>query len=160
MEQEIKLNEHNKQEFPPAHTAEHILNGTMVKMWNCGRAVGGHVERKKSKLDYIFPRPLTADEVIDIENRVNEIIVQDLPVSMEYAKVSELGHRFDLNRLPDNVSETVRIVHIGDYDECLCAGNHVEHTSQIGTFRITSTNYENGKLRIVFRLTLPTETIE
>lgn len=157
MEQEIILNEHNKEEHKPSHTAEHILNGTMVKMWNCGRAVGGHVERKKSKLDYNFPRALTPEEVTTIENRVNEIIAQDLPVTMEFAKVTELGNRFDLNRLPDNVSEIVRIVHIGDYDECLCAGNHVEHTAQIGTFRITSTNFENGKLRIVFRLSLPEE---
>lgn len=157
MNPEPTLNAHNKDEFPPAHTAEHILNGTMVKMWNCGRAVGGHVERKKSKLDYNFPRALTPNEVTAIENRVNEIIVQDLPVTMEFAKVTDLGNRFDLKRLPDNVSETVRVVHIGDYDECLCAGNHVEHTAQIGTFRITSTNYENGKLRIVFRLSPPEE---
>ena len=51
MEEPI-INEHNKQEFPPAHTAEHILNGTMVKMFGCRRAKTAHVERKKSKLDY------------------------------------------------------------------------------------------------------------
>lgn len=157
MENNPVLNPHNKEEFPPAHTAEHILNGTMVKMWNCGRAVSSHVERKKSKLDYLFPRALTEAEIAIIEQRVNEVIKQDLPVTMEFVKLDEVAARFDLNRLPDNVSETVRIVHIGDYDECLCSGAHVEHTAQIGTFRITSTNYENGKLRIVFRLSLPNE---
>lgn len=54
MEQEVKLNQHNKAEYPPMHTAEHILNGTMVKMFGCGRAVSAHVERTKSKLDYDF----------------------------------------------------------------------------------------------------------
>ena len=151
------LNTHNKEEFPPAHTAEHILNGTMVKMWNCGRAVSSHVERKKSKLDYLFPRALTEEEIAHIEQRVNEVIKQDLPVTMEFALLDEVAPRFDLTRLPANVSKTVRIVHIGNYDECLCTGTHVEHTAQIGTFRITSSHYENGKLRIVFRLTLPNE---
>ena len=52
MEQEIQLNEHNKQEYPPMHTAEHILNQTMVRMFGCPRSKNAHIERKKSKCDY------------------------------------------------------------------------------------------------------------
>ena len=146
------INEHGKQEYRPMHTAEHILNATMVKMFGCGRHVNAHVERTKSKLDYDFPRPLTDEETRTIEARVNEVIAADLPVTQEFATQSEVAHRFALNRLPDGASETVRIVHVGDYDECLCAGDHVEHTAQIGTFRISSTRYQDGRLRIVFRL--------
>jgi len=149
---EISLNEHNKQEYPPAHSAEHILNGTMDKMLHCGRAFSAHVERKKSKLDYYLPQPLTDVQISDIENKVNEIIQKDMPVWVEYASQKEIGRRYDLSRLPENASETVRIVHIGDYDECLCVGRHVEHTAQIGHFRISSTRYQDGVQRIVFRL--------
>ena len=46
MEQEIQLNEHNKQEYPPMHTAEHILNQTMVRMFGCPRSKNAHIERK------------------------------------------------------------------------------------------------------------------
>ena len=70
MEEKPVLNQHNKAEYPPMHTAEHILNGTMVKMFGCGRAVSAHVERTKSKLDYDFPRALTAEEVAAVEARV------------------------------------------------------------------------------------------
>ena len=63
MEQEPILNAHGKQEYPPMHTAEHILNATMVRMLGCGRHVNAHVERTKSKLDYDFSRPLTPQEV-------------------------------------------------------------------------------------------------
>ena len=43
------LNEHNKQEYPPMHTCEHVVNRTMVNLMGCGRAVSAHIERKKSK---------------------------------------------------------------------------------------------------------------
>lgn len=154
MEEPI-LNSHNKDEFPPAHTAEHILNGTMVKMFGCQRAKTAHVERKKSKLDYDFARPLTEAEVRSIEDRVNEVIAADLPVTTEYAQQNDVAQRFDLKRLPDGASQTVRIVRVGNYDECLCAGAHVASTAQIGSFRISSTSYHDGTLRIVFRLQPP-----
>lgn len=146
------LNEHNKQEYPPMHTAEHILNATMVRMIGCGRHVNAHVERTKSKLDYALDRALTDDEVRAIEAKVNDVIAADLPVTIEYAQQADVADRFNLERLPDGASETVRIVRVGDYDECLCAGTHVEHTAQIGTFRITSTRWQDGRQRIVFRL--------
>ncbi|MBO7609386.1 MAG: hypothetical protein J6S96_04205 [Muribaculaceae bacterium] len=149
---EHQLNEHNKKENRPMHTAEHILNGTMVKMFSCGRHVSAHVERTKSKLDYDFPRPLTDEETRAIEARVNEVIAADLPVTEEFATQDEVADRFPLERLPEGASDTVRIVHVGDYDECLCAGDHVSHTAEIGTFRISSTRYQDGRLRIVFRL--------
>ena len=151
----MELNAHNKQEFPPMHTAEHLLNGTMVALYGCGRHVSAHVERTKSKLDYQFPRPLTDDDIRTIEDRVNDAIRADVPVTMEFITQADAAQRFSLDRLPDDASDTVRVVHIGDYDECLCVGSHVEHTAQIGTFRITSTRWADGKLRIVFRLTPP-----
>lgn len=150
-----ELNEHNKAEFPPMHTAEHILNGTMVKMVGCGRADNAHIERKKSKCDYVLSSPLTPEQVQAIENRVNEVIATDMPVTVEFATQDEVKERFDMKRLPEGASEIVRIVHVGDYDECLCVGAHVEHTSQIGKFRISSTRYQDGVQRIVFRLDLP-----
>ncbi len=149
---EPQLNQHNKQEYPPMHTAEHILNATMVRMIGCGRHVNAHVERTKSKLDYALDRALTDDEIRAIEAKVNEVIAADLPVTVEYARQADVADRFNLDRLPDGASETVRIVRVGDYDECLCAGTHVEHTVQIGTFRITSTRWQDGRQRIVFRL--------
>lgn len=152
---EKELNEHNKQEFPPMHTAEHILNGTMVKMIGCRRADNAHIERKKSKCDYNLPQALTAEQIQAIENRVNEVIEADMPITVEFTTQENIKGRFDVARLPDNASETVRIVHVGDYDECLCVGTHVEHTSQIGKFRISSTRYQDGVQRIVFRLDLP-----
>ena len=152
MESEVQLNEHNKEEYPPMHTAEHILNGTMVKLMGCKRSDRAHIERKKSKCDYALPEPLSQEMIDKIEQQVNEVIARNLPVTTEFAHKSELGDRFDLTRLPDDATELVRIVHVGDYDECLCVGKHVKNTSEIGYFRISSSRYADGFQRIVYRL--------
>ena len=152
MEQQIQLNDHNKQEYPPMHTCEHIVNRTMVNIFGCGRAVSAHIERKKSKLDFALPKAPSVEDIENIERTVNEVIARHLPVTTEFITQEEAVGRFDLKRLPDNASDTVRIVRVGDYDECLCIGLHVTNTSEIGTFRIISSDYKDGIFRIRFKL--------
>ncbi|MCH5223576.1 MAG: hypothetical protein J1E82_06000 [Muribaculaceae bacterium] len=147
-----KINEHNKQEHPPMHTAEHLLNGEIARRYKCGRAFSSHIERKKSKLDYHLPKALTEEEIKSLEEYINGIIKEDVEVSEEFLSREEAIQRLDMSRLPENVSETVRVIKIGNYDECLCAGTHVKKTSEIGSFRITSTRYQEGVQRIVFKL--------
>ncbi len=152
MEQTPQLNEHNKQEYPPMHTCEHIVNRTMVNLFGCGRAVSAHIERKKSKLDFALPQAPTEEQIREIEQKVNETIALHLPVTTEFITKEQAGDRFDLKRLPEEASETVRIVHVGDYDECLCIGLHVDNTAEIGTFKIISTDYKEGIFRMRFKL--------
>lgn len=154
MEQTIQLNEHNKQEYPPMHTCEHIINQTMIKLFGCGRSVSAHIERKKSKLDYRLTACPTEEQIKNLENTVNQIIMQHLPVTTEFITQEEAKGRFDLKRLPEDASETVRVVKVGDYDECLCIGTHVANTSEIGTFKIISHDWdgENKRWRIRFKL--------
>jgi len=68
----------NKEYDPRMHSAEHILNQTMVRMFNKGRSFSAHIEKKKSKCDYHFDRELTPSELVEIEGKVNEIIRQNL----------------------------------------------------------------------------------
>ncbi|MBP7129451.1 MAG: hypothetical protein KBA45_00055 [Bacteroides sp.] len=154
MEQTIQLNEHNKQEYPPMHTCEHIINQTMIRLFGCGRSVSAHIERKKSKLDYRLTACPTEEQIKNLENAVNQIIMQHLPVTTEFITQEEAKRRFDLKRLPEDASETVRVVKVGDYDECLCIGTHVANTSEIGTFKIISHDWdgENKRWRIRFKL--------
>ena len=152
MNQISQLNEHNKQEYPPMHTCEHIVNRTMINLFGCGRAVSAHIEKKKSKLDYALPQPLSDEDITKIEETVNSVIAQHLDVTVEYITQKEAVGRFDMKRLPENASDTVRIVKVGDYDECLCIGLHVNNTSEIGTFKIISHDYNDGILRIGFKL--------
>ena len=146
------LNEHNKQEHPPMHTAEHILNATMVKMFGCPRSRNAHIEKKKSKCDYLLDAEPTEAQIAEIEARVNEVIAQNLDVTIEFMPLSEAGAYVDLCKLPENVSETLRIVKVGDYDACACIGAHVENTSQIGTFKILSHDYADSRWRLRWKV--------
>ena len=153
MEKEIILNEHNKQEYPPMHTAEHILNQTMVRMFGCPRSKNAHIEKKKSKCDYELPEAPTAEMMMEIERRINEVIDQHLPISIEFMSKSEAEQLVDLSKLPDEASETLRIVRIGDYDACACIGAHVNNTSEIGHFKMLTYDYTERRLRLRFKLT-------
>ena len=135
------LNEHNKQEYPRMHSCEHILNQTMVRMFGCPRSRNAHIERKKSKCDYLLSEAPTEEQVAEIECRVNEVIGRHMDVSYEFVKRGEVPPEVDLWKLPDDASETIRLVRIGDYDLCACVGTHVQNTSEIGTFKIISHDY-------------------
>lgn len=151
-----QLNEHNKQEYPPMHTAEHILNRTMVEMFGCPRSRNAHIERKKSKCDYELPEEPTAGQLAAVEAKVNEVIANALPVTEEFVARAEVSAEVDISKLPGDVSETLRLVRVGDYDVCACIGAHVANTSEIGTFKIISHDYEPGRLRLRFKLQAPT----
>ena len=153
MEEPLILNDHNKQEYPPAHTAEHILNQTMVRMFGCSRSRVNHIERKKSKCNYDLPTCPSEEQIRQVEAEVNRIIQADLPVTERYVTRDEVSSEIDLSKLPEDVSETLRLVYVGDYDVCPCLGAHVGHTSEIGNFRISSTSYNDGNFRVVFRVT-------
>lgn len=152
MEQEIQLNEHNKTEYPPMHSAEHILNQTMVRMFGCPRSQNAHIERKKSKCDYILTEEPTAETMAEVERRVNEVIDQNLPVVIEFMTKEAAADIVDLSKLPEEASETLRIVRIGDYDACACIGAHVNNTSEIGRFKLLNYDYTDNRLRLRFKL--------
>lgn len=136
----------------PMHTAEHILNQTMIRLFGCERSKNTHIEKKKSKCDYCLETALTPEQLAEIENQVNEVIEQHLPINIEFLSRDQIPDCIDLSKLPEHVSETLRIVKIGDYDACACIGQHVENTSEIGRFKIISTDYQENKLRIRFKL--------
>ena len=153
MQQPI-LNSHNKEEHRPSHTAEHLLNQTMVRMFGCERSKNAHIERKKSKINYNLDVCPTQEEIAEIERKMNELIASDMPVTYEFVTRDNIPDGVTLDRLPEDASEILRLVRIGNYDICPCIGQHVESTGEIGTFRITSTSYTDGSFRIVFKVNM------
>jgi len=136
---------------PRMHTAEHILNQTMDRMFNCGRCFNAHIEKKKSKCDYRFDRELTGAELAQIQSRVNRVVAADLPVTAAQISRAEAENKYNTEKLPANAGDTIRIIHIGDYDACPCIGSHVASTGEISGFRITTASFDNGVLRIRFK---------
>ena len=152
METQPILNAHNKAEHEESHSCEHILNGTMVKMFGCPRSKNAHIERKKSKCDYLLDNEPTAEQVAAVEAKVNEEIAKNHDVTVEFMSREEAGKIVDLSKLPEDASEPLRIVRIGDYDACACIGAHVSNTSEIGTFKIISHSFADGVWRLRWKI--------
>jgi Ser-tRNA(Ala) deacylase AlaX len=142
---------------PRMHSAEHILNQTVDRMFSCGRCFNAHIEKKKSKCDYHFDRPLSQPELEKIQSRVNQVIKDDLAVTENNISKAEALANYNTDKLPGNSGDTIRIVHIGDYDSCPCIGQHVKSTGEITQFHITSSSFDNGVLRIRYKLN-PTDS--
>jgi alanyl-tRNA synthetase len=134
------------------HTAEHLLNQTMVRMFGCDRSKSSHIERKKSKCDYFVKEALMPEQIIEIESAVNAQIERNLSVNVLFVDKKNVPANVDLSKLPENVSDTLRLVSVGDYDICACIGDHVKSTLEIGQFKIISTDFNEGKIRIRFKL--------
>ena len=149
------LNAPKKDYCRPMHTTEHILNQTMCRRFNCGRSFSAHIEAKKSKCDYRFEdasKVPSAQELAAVEAEVNAVIARNLDVSSKVVTRQEAAKYTDLSRLPQDASEMVKLVFVGDYDVCPCIGAHVANTSEIGHFRIISTDYKDGVLRLRWRV--------
>lgn len=134
------------------HTAEHLLNQTMIRLFGTGRCFSAHIEKQKSKCDYHFNRDLTSEEVKKLEEKINEVIAFDLPVKESFQIREFALKNFNLSRLPETDSENIRIIQIGDYDACPCIGPHVNSTKEIGEFKIISHDYNDNILRIRYKL--------
>ncbi|MBO5591934.1 MAG: hypothetical protein J5913_03110 [Prevotella sp.] len=157
MADEYILNEHNKEEFPPAHTAEHLLNQVMIRLFGCERSYNAHIERKKSKMSFRLDHKPTRQEEREIEREMLRLIDEDLPVTFEFVKRDEIPAGVQLDRLPDDASETLRLVRIGDFDVCPCIGRHVRSTGQIGRFEMLGTNWDEQErsFRVRFKIIAP-----
>jgi misacylated tRNA(Ala) deacylase len=134
------------------HSAEHILNSVMDRRYGCGRSFRSHIEKKKSKCDYHLHGNLSDSEVISVEEEINKIISENIPLTEEFVSRNEAEASFFTGKLPPDAGDKIRIVRIGKYDACPCIGPHVAETSEIGKFIITTVSHEEGILRIRFRL--------
>ncbi|CCO24912.1 hypothetical protein [Maridesulfovibrio hydrothermalis] len=142
-----------KEYKPRMHSAEHILNQVMVRKFDCDRCFSAHINKKKSKCDYKFDRPMTDDEAREVEQGVNDAISSNLVVTEQLITLAEADERFNLTRLPEGVT-SVRVINIGDFDACPCIGEHVDNSNEIGEFKMVSHSFEDDVLRIRYKLIL------
>lgn len=147
METKAKKNYH-----APMHTAEHILNRTMVNMFGCERSENCHIERKKSKCDFKLKKAPTEQEIQQLEETIKEIVKKELDVTEKLIDFDEANKLFNLKRINKDQNPKVRIISIGDYDDCPCIGKHISNTREIINFRITTTSYNDGIFRVRYKI--------
>jgi alanyl-tRNA synthetase len=121
-------------------------------MFGTERSFSNHIERRKSKCDYHFSRDLTEDERVKLQTEINKVIDLNLPITEEVIDINEASSSFNLEKIPENSGNEIRIIRVGNYDACPCSGIHVSNTSEIGNVRIISSSFNNDVLRIRFKL--------
>ncbi len=146
------MSENKKDYYAPMHTAEHILNRTMVNMFACERSENCHIERKKSKCDFQLDKEPSEEEIKQLESKIKEVVLKEYDITEKFLSFNEADKIFKLKRITKEKNPKVRIISIGDYDDCPCIGKHISNTREILNFRITTTSYDNGVFRVRFKV--------
>ena len=146
------MSENKKDYYAPMHTAEHILNKTMVNMFACERSEKCHIERKKSKCDFILDKEPSEEEIKQLNDKIKEVIIKEYDITEKFLSFDDADKIFKLKRITKENNPKVRIISIGDYDDCPCIGKHISNTREILNFRITTTSYDKGVFRVRFKV--------
>ena len=121
------------------HSATHLLDQALKNVLgqNINQA-GSLVDEDKLRFDFTYNKSINKDELRKIEDEINSVIRQQLPVRkeyMDYKKSEELGA---VALFEDKYKDVVRVVSMGDYSIELCGGCHVNNTSEVLIFKIKS----------------------
>lgn len=120
------------------HTAQHIVSGVVYDFYG-GRTVGNQIYQDRSRIDFA-PVTFTDEMLADIQSKCNDIFDKGTKVEISTISRDQLekevdAQRANLDLLPKSVRE-LRVVTIGDFDVCPCAGTHVRSLDEVGRLRI------------------------
>ena len=140
------------------HTAQHVVSGVVYDLYRA-RTVGNQIYHDRSRIDFA-PVTFTDDMIAEVQRVCNDIFAKGTPVEITTAQRDDLEKNIDAQRanldlLPKSVRE-LRVVTIGDFDVCPCAGTHVRSLSEIGALTITKRERKGkDRERITYELASP-----
>lgn len=149
---EVKLivDEQHRLEVMKNHTATHLLHKALREVLGTTvEQAGSLVNAEGLRFDFSYYNQITTDELKRIESIVNDAILKNLPVFINYENINEAKERGAMALFSDKYGDIVRVVDISDYSIELCGGTHVRSTGEIGLFKILS---EQGKASGVRRI--------
>lgn len=129
-------------------TGEHILARIMQNRFSGIKIVIARFFLDYGELEFLFNWDLRGLDLEELNERINEVILQNLDVEKEIFEREEV-EGFNLTRIAPDMKE-IRIVSIGDFDKRPCRDPHVDNTKQIGKFIVESITI-SGKDRYRFR---------
>jgi alanyl-tRNA synthetase len=130
------------------HTATHLLQQALVNVLGDEVAQrGSNITPERLRFDFSFSRPMTKEEIQKVEDTVNEQIQKDLSVTMEEMSLADAKKCGARALFSDKYGELVKVYSIGDFSREVCAGPHVQHTAQIGHFKITKEQSSSAGVR-------------
>ena len=136
------------------HTATHLLQQALVNV--LGPQVsqkGSNINAERMRFDFTFERPMTPEEIKKVEAIVNEKIKEDLPVTMEVMPLADAQAAGARALFTNKYGEDVMVYTVGRdvkndwFSKEVCGGPHVQHTAQIGDFKIEKEQSSSAGVR-------------
>ncbi len=136
------------------HTATHLLQQALVEVLGDSVAQkGSNINNERMRFDFTFERPMEKAEIEKVESIVNEKIKEDLPVTMEIMTLDDAKKAGARALFSNKYGEQVKVYTIGRdpkndwFSKEVCGGPHVQHTAQIGEFKITKEQSSSAGVR-------------
>lgn len=136
------------------HTATHLLQQALVDvLGNQVAQKGSNINNERMRFDFTFDRPMTKDEILRVEEIVNQKIKEDLPVTMEVMPLDKAKQSGARALFTNKYGEDVKVYTIGRdaqsdwFSKEVCGGPHVQHTAQIGEFKIQKEQSSSAGVR-------------
>ena len=138
------------------HTATHLLHAALrERLGTHVRQAGSAVRPDKLRFDFTHGAPLAADELRDVEDRVNEWVKASRPVRAMQMNRTEAEALGAMALFGEKYGEWVRVVEVDDVSRELCGGTHVANTAEIGIVAIVSEGSSAANVRRIEALTGP-----
>ena len=151
------------------HTATHLLQQALTEVLGDQVAQkGSNINNERMRFDFTFERPMTPEEIKKVEDIVNQKIKEDLPVTMEILPLEKAKEEGARALFTNKYGEDVKVYTIGRdpkndwFSKEVCGGPHVQHTAQIGDFKITKEQSSSAgvrRIRAVISGGLPLENV-
>ncbi|WP_407427206.1 alanine--tRNA ligase [Treponema sp.] len=136
------------------HTATHLLQQALVNVLGDQVAQkGSNINNERMRFDFTFERPMTKEEIQKVEDIVNQKIKEDLPVTMEIMSLEKAKAEGARALFTNKYGEDVKVYTIGKdakndwFSKEVCGGPHVQHTAQIGDFKIQKEQSSSAGVR-------------
>ena len=144
------------------HTATHLLQQALVNTLGDQVAQkGSNINNERMRFDFTFERPMTPEEIKTVEDIVNQKIKEDLPVTMEVMPLDKAKAEGARALFTNKYGEDVKVYTIGRdpkndwFSKEVCGGPHVQHTAQIGEFKIQKEQSSSAGVRRIRAVIVP-----
>ncbi len=138
----------HKEETTKLHTATHLLNAALKKVLSEDISQkGSNITEERLRFDFNFPRPMTAEEIKAVEDMVNDVIAQNIPVVMKEMPVEEAQAQNFVGVFTNKYGDVVKTYSIGDFSREICGGPHAASTGELGKFKIVKEQSSSAGIR-------------